>query len=94
LEPQGDVITALKEGVILTLVTFQAARDSRLHVSVWGLPYTERYCFRPSEITRPEIHGTQPKAQGEVLDRDAALKEIDRLNQQLQQLEMAAEQAQ
>lgn len=36
----------------------------------------------------------QPKAQGEVLDRDAALKEIDRLNQQLQQLEMAAEQAQ
>ncbi|MCK6893453.1 DUF2345 domain-containing protein, partial [Enterobacter kobei] len=60
LEPQGDVITALKEGVILTLVTFQAARDSRLHVSVWGLPYTERYCFRPSEITRPEIHGTLP----------------------------------
>ncbi|KLR31193.1 DUF2345 domain-containing protein, partial [Enterobacter kobei] len=36
----------------------------------------------------------QPKAQGEVLDRDAALKEIDRLNQQLQQLEIAAEQAQ
>ncbi|HCB1228059.1 TPA: DUF2345 domain-containing protein, partial [Klebsiella variicola] len=37
---------------------------------------------------------TQPKAQGEALDRNAALKEIDRLNQQLQQLEMAAEQAQ
>ncbi|MCK6874710.1 DUF2345 domain-containing protein, partial [Enterobacter roggenkampii] len=36
----------------------------------------------------------QVKAQGEVLDRDAALKEIDRLNQQLQQLEIAAEQAQ
>ncbi|MHB4604815.1 DUF2345 domain-containing protein, partial [Klebsiella pneumoniae] len=36
----------------------------------------------------------QAKAQGEALDRDAALKEIDRLNQQLQQLEMAAEQAQ
>ncbi len=36
----------------------------------------------------------QSKAQGEALDRDAALKEIDRLNQQLQQLEMAAEQAQ
>ncbi|ECI4181665.1 type VI secretion system tip protein VgrG, partial [Salmonella enterica subsp. diarizonae] len=29
LEPQGDVITALKEGVILTLVTFRGARDSR-----------------------------------------------------------------
>ncbi|EIN2095129.1 type VI secretion system tip protein VgrG [Salmonella enterica] len=60
LEPEGDVITALKEGVILTLVTFRGARDSRLHVSVWGLPYTERYCFRPAEIPRPEIHGTLP----------------------------------
>jgi type VI secretion system secreted protein VgrG len=36
----------------------------------------------------------QAKAQGEVLDMSAALQEIDRLNQQLQQLEMAAEQAQ
>ncbi|QXB77196.1 type VI secretion system tip protein VgrG [Enterobacter asburiae] len=60
LEPQGDVITALKEGVVLTLVTFRGARDSRLHVSVWGMPYTERYCFRPVEIPRPEIHGTLP----------------------------------
>lgn len=60
LEPQGDVITALKEGVILTLVTFRGARDSRLHVSVWGLPYTERYCFRPAEIPRPVIPGTLP----------------------------------
>ncbi|HBT4749961.1 TPA: type VI secretion system tip protein VgrG [Klebsiella quasipneumoniae subsp. quasipneumoniae] len=60
LEPQGNVITALKEGVILTLVTFRGARDSRLYVSVWGMPYTERYCFRPVEIPRPEIHGTLP----------------------------------
>ncbi|MHB5984396.1 type VI secretion system Vgr family protein [Klebsiella pneumoniae] len=60
LEPQGDVITALREGVLLTLVTFRGARDSRLHVSVWGMPYTERYCFRPAEIPRPEIHGTLP----------------------------------
>ncbi|ECG0731868.1 type VI secretion system tip protein VgrG [Salmonella enterica] len=60
LEPQGDVITALKEGVILTLVTFRGARDSRLHVSVWGVPYTERYCFRPAEIPRPLIPGTLP----------------------------------
>lgn len=50
LEPQGDVIAALKEGVVLTLVTYRGARDSRLHVSVWGQPYTERYCFRPVEI--------------------------------------------
>ncbi|HHU4069854.1 TPA: type VI secretion system Vgr family protein [Klebsiella quasipneumoniae] len=60
LEPQGDVIAALQEGVLLTLVTFRGARDSRLHVSVWGMPYTERYCFRPAEIPRPEIHGTLP----------------------------------
>ncbi|QIM43060.1 type VI secretion system Vgr family protein [Leclercia adecarboxylata] len=60
LEPEGNVITALKEGVLLTLVTFRGARDSRLHVSVWGMPYTERYCFRPAELPRPEIHGTLP----------------------------------
>ncbi|TBN93431.1 type VI secretion system tip protein VgrG [Salmonella enterica subsp. salamae serovar 13,22:z:-] len=60
LEPQGDVITDLKEGVVLTLVTYRGARDSRLHVSAWGMPYTERYCFRPAEIPRPEIHGTLP----------------------------------
>nr|WP_315300640.1 type VI secretion system tip protein VgrG [Raoultella terrigena] len=60
LEPQGDVITALKEGVIMTLVTFIGSRDSRLHVSVWGQPYTERYCFRPVVPERPEIHGTLP----------------------------------
>ncbi|MCP6401373.1 phage late control D family protein, partial [Klebsiella pneumoniae] len=37
LEPLGDVIAALKEGVVLTLVTYRGARDSRLHVSVWGM---------------------------------------------------------
>ncbi|ECG8635778.1 type VI secretion system tip protein VgrG, partial [Salmonella enterica subsp. arizonae] len=60
LEPQGDAITALKEGVILTQVTYRGARDSRLHVSVWGMPYTERYCFRPVEVPRPVIPGTLP----------------------------------
>ncbi|OAT17626.1 VgrG family protein [Buttiauxella noackiae ATCC 51607] len=60
LEPQGDVVPALKEGVIMTLVTFIGSRDSRLHVSVWGQPYTERYCFRPVCPERPEIHGTLP----------------------------------
>lgn len=60
LEPQGNIIEALKEGVIMTLVTFIGSRDSRLHVSVWGQPYTERYCFRPVCPERPEIHGTLP----------------------------------
>ena len=53
LEPQGDVITDLKEGIVLTLVTYRGARDSRLHVSAWGMPYSECYCFRPAEIPRP-----------------------------------------
>ncbi|MCB5309794.1 type VI secretion system Vgr family protein [Yersinia massiliensis] len=60
LEPQGNVIEAMKEGVVITLTTFSAARDSRLHVSVWGMPYSERYCFRPTTIARPQIHGTLP----------------------------------
>ncbi|WP_105494138.1 type VI secretion system Vgr family protein [Escherichia coli] len=60
LEPQGDVITDLKEGIVLTLVTYRGARDSRLHVSAWGMPYTERYCFRPAEIPRPVMPGTLP----------------------------------
>jgi type VI secretion system secreted protein VgrG len=54
------VIPVLANGVIITLTTYQAARDSRLHVSVWGQPYTERYCFRPVCPERPEIHGTLP----------------------------------
>ncbi|KXR86491.1 type IV secretion protein Rhs [Escherichia coli] len=60
LEPQGDVITDLKEGIVLTLVTYRGARDTRLHVSARGMPYTERYCFRPAEIPRPVIPGTLP----------------------------------
>jgi Rhs element Vgr protein len=60
LEPQGNIISALKEGVLMTQVTFIGSRDSRLHVSVWGQPYTERYCFRPVCPERPEIHVTLP----------------------------------
>lgn len=60
LEPQGEVIRVLREGVVITSVEYHAARNSRLHVSVDGMPYTERYCFRPAEVPRPEIHGTLP----------------------------------
>ncbi|WP_435953146.1 type VI secretion system Vgr family protein [Dryocola sp. BD626] len=60
LEADGNVISALRDGVIVTLVTYHAARDTRLHVCVEGMPYSERYCFRPEEIPRPEIHGTLP----------------------------------
>lgn len=60
LEPQGEVIRALQNGVVMTLVTFIASRDSRLHVSVWGMPYSEHFCFRPAAVPRPEIVGTHP----------------------------------
>ncbi|SPX12659.1 VGR-related protein [Escherichia coli] len=45
LEPQGDVITDLKEGIVLTLVTYRGARDSRLHVSAWGMPLQRTLLF-------------------------------------------------
>ncbi|MEB0952516.1 type VI secretion system Vgr family protein [Citrobacter sedlakii] len=60
LEPQGEVIRALRDGMVITEVKYHAARDTRLHVSVDGMPYTERYCFRPAETHRPEVHGTLP----------------------------------
>ncbi len=51
-------------------------RDSSLHVSVWGMPYTERYCFRPAEIPRPEIHGTLP-ARVESREKNAVYSHLD-----------------
>lgn len=60
LEADGSSLNDLKEGVVITLTTFSAARDSRLHVSVWGMPYSEQFCFRPQEVPRPKMPGTQP----------------------------------
>ncbi|MFZ4215707.1 hypothetical protein ACOZB2_30575, partial [Pantoea endophytica] len=57
-EPFRWDIRALQNGLVMTLVTFIAARDSRLHVSVWGMPYSEHFCFRPATVPRPEIVGT------------------------------------
>ena len=76
LEPQGEVISALKEGVIITLATFSAARDSGLTMSIWGMPYTERYCFRPPLLPRPEIHGTLP-ARIESREKNAIYAHLD-----------------
>lgn len=60
LEAKGNNLDALRDGVVITLTTFRAARDSRLHVSVWGIPYSEQFCFRPTEAPRPKIYGTLP----------------------------------
>ncbi len=58
LEADGNNLNDLKEGVLITGVTCRAARDSRLHVSVWGMPYSEQFCFRPVERLRPKMNGT------------------------------------
>ena len=60
LEADGSNLNALQEGVVITLTTYSAARDTRLHVSVWGMPYSEQLCFRPKEAPRPKINGTLP----------------------------------
>jgi len=35
LETGDSGVPELKEGMVITLATFRAARDTRLHVSVW-----------------------------------------------------------
>ncbi|MCK7420192.1 type VI secretion system Vgr family protein [Enterobacter asburiae] len=58
LEIGDSDVPELKEGMVITLTTFRAARDTRLHVSVWGMPYSEQLCFRPGPAPRPLIAGT------------------------------------
>ncbi|QBX83323.1 type VI secretion system Vgr family protein [Citrobacter tructae] len=60
IDPVGANLRDLQDGVIIAFASYRGSRDSRLHVSVWGMPYREEYCFRPAEISRPEIHGTIP----------------------------------
>ncbi|MGE6767828.1 type VI secretion system Vgr family protein, partial [Serratia sp. NPDC071084] len=44
LEADDSKIPELKAGMVITLATFCAARDTRLHVSLWGMPYNEQFC--------------------------------------------------
>lgn len=60
IDPTGANLGDLKDGVIVAFTSYRGSRDTRLYVSVWGMPYREEYCFRPAEISRPEIHGTIP----------------------------------
>ncbi|MEM6052414.1 type VI secretion system tip protein VgrG [Erwinia sp. P7711] len=60
LETDGSTLNVLQDGMLITLATYSAARDTRLHVSVWGMPYSEQVCFRPKEEPRPTISGTLP----------------------------------
>lgn len=58
LETGDSEVPELKEGMVITLATFRAARDTRLHVSLWGMPYSEQFCYRPEPGPRPVIAGT------------------------------------
>ncbi|BET43164.1 hypothetical protein VNF293_31890 [Atlantibacter hermannii] len=78
--------TQLNSGHLVDNKGESRGRGSELRTDEWGTLRAGKGLFVSADA--------QPKAQGETLDMSAALKEIDRLNQQLQQLEMAAEQAQ
>ncbi|MGB9098683.1 type VI secretion system Vgr family protein, partial [Erwinia sp.] len=59
LETQGGS-AALAECMVIRLTTYIASRDSRLHVSLWGIPYSEEFCIRTALLPRPVISGTLP----------------------------------
>lgn len=76
IDPAGINLHDLKEGVVITFTSYRGSRDSRLHVSIWGMPYREAYCFRPAEIPRPEICGTLP-GRIESRNREDAYAHLD-----------------
>ncbi len=78
--------TQLNTGHLVDSQGQRRGQGAELRTDEWGALRAGKGLFVSADA--------QPKAQGDALDRDTALKEIDRLNQQLQQLEMAAEQAQ
>ncbi|KLR13218.1 type IV secretion protein Rhs, partial [Enterobacter hormaechei subsp. hormaechei] len=78
--------TQLNTGHLVDAQGKTRGQGTELRTDEWGTLRAGKGLFVAADA--------QMKAQGDALDRDAALKEIDRLNQQLQQLEIAAEQAQ
>ncbi|MCP6440144.1 type VI secretion system Vgr family protein, partial [Klebsiella pneumoniae] len=76
--------TQLNSGNLVDSEGQLRGKGTELRTDEWGTIRAGKGLFVSADA--------QAKAQGEALDRDAALKEIDRLNQQLQQLQMAAEQ--
>lgn len=60
LEIANVPINELKNGVFITQITYRAARDASLQMTLKGMPYNEKYAYRPAEIPRPKIAGTLP----------------------------------
>jgi type VI secretion system secreted protein VgrG len=92
LETPGCGLEDLREGMVITLTTIIASRDSRLHTSVWGIPYTERYCYRPPVTPRPEIFGTLP-ARVESRDVHDPYSHIDEMGRYRVKLDFSRENA-
>ncbi|CEL89080.1 Rhs element Vgr protein (fragment) [Klebsiella variicola] len=78
--------TQLNTGHLVDSQGQRRGQGAELRTDEWGTIRAGKGLFVSADAL--------PKAQGDPLDRDTALKEIDRLNQQLQPLKMAAEQAQ
>ncbi|WP_425020884.1 DUF2345 domain-containing protein [Pantoea agglomerans] len=92
LETGDSDVPELKEGMVITLTTFRAARDTRLHVSVWGMPYSEQYCFRPESVPRPLIAGTLT-ARVESDEKNAPYAHLDETGRYRVKLDFSREDA-
>ncbi|HEY2452106.1 MAG TPA: type VI secretion system tip protein VgrG [Scandinavium sp.] len=92
LETGDSDVPELKEGMVITLTTFRAARDTRLHVSVWGMPYSEQFCFRPEPIPRPRIAGTLT-ARVESDEKNAPYAHLDETGRYRVKLDFSREDA-
>lgn len=53
-------IVSLAKGIVITQLTYYAARDTALLITIKGIPYSETYCYRPPLQPRPKIAGTLP----------------------------------
>jgi len=92
LETGESNVPELKEGMVITLTTFRAARDTRLHVSVWGMPYSEQFCFRPEPAPRPLIAGTLT-ARVESDEKNATYAHLDETGRYRVKLDFSREDA-
>lgn len=92
LETGDSDVPELKEGMVITLTTFRAARDTRLHVSVWGMPYSEQFCFRPEPAPRPMIAGTLT-ARVESDEKNAPYAHLDETGRYRVKLDFSREDA-
>lgn len=92
LETADSGVPELKEGMVIKLTTFRAARDTRLHVSVWGMPYSEQFCFRPEPAPRPLIAGTLT-ARVESDEKNAPYAHLDKTGRYRVKLDFSREDA-